>query len=587
VRNRIVQTLPLLSDLRSYNKEAFKGDLTAGLTTAVMLVPQGMAYAMLAGLEPITGLYAATLPTAIYALLGSSRLLAVGPVAMVSLLVAGGVAPIAGSDPVLYAAYAGSLMLLVGLIQFGMGMARLGFLVKYLSHPVIAGFTSAAALIIGFSQFKHVLGIPIQRSHHIHKIIGQAITQVSDIHFATVLIAIATIATLLVLKKLAPQFPRFLLVVAVGTFGVWILGLHETGVATVGEVPSGLPALKMVTFETGALMSLWPTALAISLVGFMESIAVAKNFARQSRHTLDPNLELRALGLANVGGAFFQAYPVTGGFSRTAVNAEAGAKTGMAALITATVVAIALLFLTPLFYFMPKAVLAGIIMTAVFGLINVTEAKHMWHVSKPDFALMGITFVATLTMGIELGIGVGVAASLLWFVIANSQPHVAVLGRLPGSAVYRNIKRHPEASRVDGIIALRIDSPLFFANTAFLTDTITKLVDKNSAPVSSLVLDAGAIGSVDASGAAAIIDIVQTLNDRGIQMWLCTVRGPVRDVLKTFGLMDVLPERQMVARVHDAMVLASTPAVIPFPSPEESNTELEATDPVGTAESMA
>jgi SulP family sulfate permease len=319
------------------------------------------------------------------------------------------------------------------------------------------------------------------------------------------------------------------------------------------------------------VQALWPTAIAISLVGFMESIAVAKTFARQSGAQVDANIELRALGLANLGGAFFQAYPVTGGFSRTAVNAEAGARTGIATIVTATVVALALLFLTPLFYSMPTAVLAGIIMTAVLGLIDMREAKHLWLVSRADFALTGITFLATLTMGIELGIGVGVGASLLRFVVANSKPHVAVLGRLPHTTTYRNIRRHPDALCTDGIIALRIDGPLFFANTAFLSDTILGLVDDSPEPISSVVLDASSIGNADASGAAAIVDVAQSLAARGVQMWLSTVRGPVQDTLKLSGLLEVLPADQLVDRVHDAVEQAVRSRPIPFPSPSGSD----------------
>lgn len=546
--------LPLLHSLRTYDREAFKGDLGAGLTTAIMLVPQGMAYAMLAGLDPITGLYAAALPTAIYAFMGTSRVLAVGPVAMVSLLVAGAVAPIAGADPVLYAAHAGLLMLLVGALQFGMGMARLGFLVKYLSHPVIAGFTSAAALIIGFSQLKHILGVPIERSHHIHTIFLQAIEQASAIHVATLMIAVATVLTLLVWKKAAPRFPRFLFVVAGGTLAVWGLDLGASGVAMVGTVPRGLPSFSMPTIDLKALEALIPSALTIAFVGFMESIAVAKNFARQGGYEVDADQELRALGMANLGGAFFQGYPVTGGFSRTAVNAEAGAVTGLAGLVTAFVVAMALLFLTPLFFYMPKAVLAGIIMTAVFGLIDVREAKHLWKVARPDLVLMGVTFVATLTLGIELGIGVGVGASLLWFVISNARPHVAVLGRLPNSTLYRNLDRYPDATVTDGVIALRIDGPLFFANTAFLTDTVAEMVEKNSDPISAVIVEAGAIGSVDASGAAAVVDLGASLKSRGIELWLSTVRGPVLDALVLGGIHDAVPAHHIVASVHDALV---------------------------------
>lgn len=555
--------LPLIKMLRGSDRESLRGDLTAGLTTAVMLVPQGMAYAMLAGLEPIVGLYASTLPTAIYALLGTSRSLAVGPVAMVSLLVAAGVAPLAGDDPVLYAAYASLLMLMVGVMQAGMGFARLGFLVKYLSHPVIAGFTSAAALIIGSSQLKHVLGLDIPRSHHVHAIVASALAQVGDVHLVTLAIALASVAALVILKKAAPRFPRFLLVVAAGGLAVWGLGLDDAGVAIVGAVPSGLPSPALPSISGQALAGLLPTALAIALVGFMESIAVAKAFARKGGYAVDANQELRALGLANVGGAFFQGYPVTGGFSRTAVNAQAGARTPLAGLITAVAVAASLLLLTPLFFYLPKAVLAAIILTAVLGLVDVAEARHLWSSSKPDFALMALTFAATLVLGIEQGIGLGVAASLVWFVLSNSKPNIAVLGRVPGQRTFRDVRRRPEAQALDGVVAVRVDAPLFFANAASLQDAVRDLVLPDTRAV---ILDASAIGSIDSSGADALSELAASLRDDGVELWLSTVRGPVRDALDHSSLGQAIPPERVVEQVWDAWV-ALAPAAPSSPEP--------------------
>lgn len=551
---RLERTFPLLAQIRRHDGEAWKGDLLAGLTTAIMLIPQAMAYAMLAGLDPIVGLYASTLPLAVYSLLGTSRQLAVGPVAMVSLLVASGVGGLAGAqDPVIYAGLAALLMLMVGVMQWAMGAVRLGFLVKFLSHPVIAGFTSAAALIIGFSQLGHVLGVKIPRSHHVHEILLQAWQKLPDVNPVTLGISVATIVTLVVLKRVAPRFPRFLLVVAGGTLAVWGLGLADQGVAIVGEVPQGLPGFALPTLSLDALAQLFPIALTIALVGFMESISVAKNFARQNSYEVDADQELKALGLANVAGAFFQSYPVTGGFSRTAVNAQAGARSGMAGLVTAAVVALTLLFLTPLFYYLPKGVLAAIIMTAVFGLVDVKEARHLWHLSKPDLGLMGLTFVATLTLGIEQGILVGVVASILWFVWRTSKPHVAVLGRLPGSDVYRNVERYPDAVCTPGVLAVRIDAPLFFANTAFLKTTLSDLEERLDRPMQHLVLDAKAIGSVDAQADAILHELVDDWQSRGVQVWFSGMRGPVRDALGHSGLVAKVGEDHLVERVIEAI----------------------------------
>ncbi len=554
--------IPLLNQLRDYDRDMLRSDVAAGLTTAIMLIPQAMAYALLAGLEPIVGLYASTVPLAIYSILGTSRQLAVGPVAMVSLLVASALGAMGISDPGAALGLAALMSLLVGLMQWGMGLARLGFLVKFLSHPVIAGFTSAAALIIGFSQLKHVLGAPLPRSHHVHEILISAVEHASEIHPLTLGISAATIATLVVLKRIAPRFPRFLLVVAGGAAAVWGLGLHEVGVKIVGDVPAGLPMPSLPALDLAALQAMLPIALTISLVGFMESISVAKNFARKHGYEVDADAELRALGLANVSGAFFGAYPVTGGFSRTAVNDQAGARTGVAGLVTAASVALTLLFLTPLFYFLPNAVLAAIIMTAVFGLIDVAEARHLWKVSKPDLALMGLTFVATLLVGIEQGILVGVVASLVWFVWRTSRPHVARLGRLPGSSVYRNIARYPDAMCTPGVLALRIDAPLFFANTAFLKQSLDELEGSEEVPLRHVVIDAKGIGSVDAQALGALEEIVHAYERRGVAIWFAGVRGPVRDALKSAHLWERIGEDHFVERVHEAIdAIGPTPNV--------------------------
>jgi SulP family sulfate permease len=543
----IMSRIPLLGQLRESSAESIRGDAVAGLTTAIMLIPQAMAYAMLAGLDPIIGLYASTVPVAIYALLGTSRQLAVGPVAMVSLLVASGVGAIAGDDVATFTALAALLALMVGAMQWGMGVARLGFLVKFLSHPVISGFTSAAALIIGFSQLKHLLGVPLERSHHIHTILLQAVEHAADIDPVTVAISLVSIVALVALKRLAPRFPRFLLVVVGSTLAVWGLGLD---VSIVGDVPSGLPAPKLPD-QLGSVVELLPVAITIALVSFMESISVAQKLARSNRYAVDADQELKALGAANILGALFQGYPVTGGFSRTAVNAQAGARTGLAGLITAAVVAITLMFFTPLFYFLPKGALAAIIMTAVFGLIDVKEARHLWYLSRPDLALMGLTFAATLTLGIEQGILLGVAASLLWFIWRTSIPHTAVLGRLPGTTIYRNVARYPEAEQTPGMLALRIDAPLYFANTAFLKKIVQTHLAAHPGTL-DLILNAEAIGSVDAQAVSTLEEIVEELQQGGLTLWLSGVRGPVRDMLQASGLWEHIGEDHIVESVHEA-----------------------------------
>jgi SulP family sulfate permease len=553
---RLERYVPIVGTLRSYKRADLSGDLTAGLTTAIMLVPQAMAYAMLAGLPPIVGLYASTIPIILYAFFGTSRQLAVGPVAMVSLLVAGGVGVAAGADatPAQMVGLAVLLAGMVGVMQTAMGIFRLGFLVNFLSHPVVSGFTSAAALIIGFSQLKHLLGVDIPRSHHVHEILLGAVEKAGDINWITLAIGAAGVAVLLVGKKLMPRFPTALVVVGVSTVLVYALGLAGAGVSIVGEVPAGLPGVALPAFSLDAMQALWPTAVAISLVGFMESISVAKAFARKHRYELDANQELIGLGVANLGGALFGGYPVTGGFSRTAVNDQAGAKSGIAAIITAAFVIVTLLFLTPLFYYLPKAVLASIIMVAVFGLVDVKEVKHLWHVSKSDLALLALTFAATLTLGIEAGIGAGVGASLLWFVVRTTRPHYAVLGKVPGTTTYKNLERYDDAKPVDGVVVLRFDAQFYFGNVTFLKEKLGVHLNDD---VRAVILDATSVNQLDSSADAALHEIADDLEARGVELVLAGLKGPVLDVMKKSGLDEKLDSRCYLT-VHDAVQAYST-----------------------------
>ena len=553
--------LPAAAWMRSYERDNLRADISAGLTTAVMLIPQGMAYAMLAGLPPIIGLYASTIPIILYALFGSSRQLAVGPVAMVSLLVATALTPLAETGSAEYVGYAIVLSLLVGALQTGMGLLRAGFLVNFLSHPVVSGFTSAAALIIGLSQLKHLLGVNIPRSHHIHTIIIAAFERISEIQPYTLVIGVVSIAALMLLKKYAPKAPRALIVVAGTTIAVWAFDLASKGVAIVGEVPAGLPTPTMPSVDVDTLLQLAPTAVIISLVGFMESVSVAKAFASKNRYEISPNQELVGLGVANLGAAAFSGYPVTGGFSRTAVNAQAGAKTPMAGIVTAVVVIGTLLFLTPLFYYLPKAVLAAVIMTAVFGLIDVHEVKHLWKIDRTDLVLLLLTFAGTLSLGIEAGIGLGVGASLLWFVVQTTRPHAAVLGRLPGTTAYRNVERHPEAERFDGLLILRIDASFYFGNVTFLKELIRDVMAEQKSPVHTVIVDGSSINRLDSSANGALSEIAQTLQGTGVRFILAGLKGPVIDALEKNGIYHQVAGEAPHLSVHDAVqgALASPP----------------------------
>ncbi|HBQ15328.1 MAG TPA: sodium-independent anion transporter [Myxococcales bacterium] len=548
----LTKWVPALGWMRGYDaRRDLAGDVSAGLTVAVMLIPQGMAYAMLAGLPPVIGLYASVVPLLVYALLGTSRQLAVGPVAMVSLLVATGVGALAEAGSSEYVLLAVVLAGMVGVLQLAMGVFRLGKLVTFLSHPVISGFTSAAAIIIGLSQLKHLLGASIPRSAHLHELLLSASRALPDTSLPTLAIGAVAVVILLALKKRAPRFPGALTVVVLGTLVTWGFGLHEAGVAIVGDVPAGLPTPSVPGFDLAKLSALLPTALVISLVGFMESISVAKAFARKNRYEVDANQELVGLGLANVAGFFFGGYPVTGGFSRTAVNGQAGARTGLASAITAVVIGVSLLFFTPLFHFLPNAVLAAIVMTAVFGLVDWKEAKHLWHVKRPDAVLLGLTFVVTLFVGIEEGIAAGVVTSLAFFVHRSTRPHHAVLGRLPGTTLYRNVRRFDEAEELEGVKIWRFDASFYFANADYFRDQVDRLLLDGE--TRALVLDASGINDLDASAESMLQDIHTRLQGAGIALFVANAKGPVRDVMARGGFTEKLGEAQFFLDLHRAV----------------------------------
>ena len=566
--NGFAKYIPVLSWGRHYQREWLTGDLLAGLIVAIMLVPQGMAYALLAGLPPQVGLYASILPLLIYGLLGTSRVLAVGPVAIVSIMVAGAVGAVAEPGTAVYLQTALTLALLVGLIQAIMGIFRLGFVVNFLSHPVLAGFTSAAAIVIGFSQFKHLLGLSMPSLDFVNTV-SYTGTHLSETNRITLVIGLTGIIILFYFKyALGNQLKRLgvpsniripltksgpLIIVVLGTLAVFAFHLNDNaGVKVVGQVPAGLPPLTLPSFDPTLWRGLLPTALAISFVGFMESISVAKSLASKKRQKVESDQELIALGIANLGAAFTGGYPVTGGFSRSVVNYEAGANTGLASIITAVLLALAVIFLTPLFNYLPQAMLAAIIIVAVVGLIDIKTFRHVWVYNKADGASMIITFFAVLIVGIETGILVGVAATILLFVWRTSRPHIATVGRIGNSQVYRNILRH-DVETCPNVIALRVDESLYFANIKYLADTIlSKIADHPE--VAHLVLIATAVNFIDASALETLETLQKELRDAGVDLHLAGIKGPVMDRLKQIGFVSHFGPEYIHFRTHDAMV---------------------------------
>ena len=549
--------IPILDWLPNYKKNWLKGDLGAGLTVGVMLIPQGMAYASIAGLPAVYGLYASIIPIIIYAFFGTSRQLAVGPVAMVSLLTATAIGSFEGLSTSDYISYAILLAFLVGVIQFLLGIFRLGFLVNFLSHPVVSGFTSAAALIIGLSQLKHLLGIDIERSHHINEIIMNALQKANEINWVAFTIGIIGILIIIGIKKINKSLPSQLFSVIFGIVIVsfFNLGEGENAVKIIKEIPNTLPNYQLPLLDFSTIQLLIPMALTIALVSFMESIAVAKAIQIKHRdYKVIPNQELISLGLANVFGSFFQSFPTTGGFSRTAVNDQAGAKTGLAAIISALLIVVTLLFLTPLFYNLPKTILASVIMVAVFGLIDYKEAVHLWKSNRTDFFLLVVTFIATLTIGIEKGIGLGVILSLAMVIFKTTRPHVAVLAKIPGTHFYRNIERFEGVIRPkEDVLIVRFDAQLYFANTAFFKDKLEELVIEKGKKLKLIIIDGESMNNLDSSGVHALLEVIEDYTSKKIEVAFSGIKGPVRDAMEKGGVIEKISFNHCFMSIQEAI----------------------------------
>lgn len=552
---KIKQFLPVLEWLPNYKKQYLSGDISAGLTVGVMLIPQGMAYAMIAGLPPVYGLYAAMIPQVIYALFGTSRQLAVGPVAMDSLLVAAGLSSIAAIGSENYIALALLLSLMMGVVQLAFGVFRLGFLVNFLSKPVISGFTSAAALIIGLNQLKHVLGVNIERNNDIFQILYDGFLKINEINWLAVSIAILGVLIIKNVKKIHPAIPGALVAVILGIVLVQLGNLHQFDVKIVGTVPQGLPSFKAPKIGTEHFNELIPIALTLALIAFMESISVAK--AIQANHKgeyeLDNNQEMIGLGMGNIIGSFFGSYPTTGGFSRSAVNDQAGAKTNLAAIISAILIGLTLLFLTPLFYYLPKAILGAIIMVAVFGLIDSKYPKCLWTTSKQDFLMFLVAFIVTLTFGIKEGIGAGVLVSLGMLIYRTANPHIAVLGKLPNTTDYRNINRFDEIETRQDVLIIRHDAQLYFANINNFIETIKNEIHEKGEGLQLIILHCGSVSNIDATAQLAIKELIQELNTNHIGVYFSGLIGPVRDYLHRTDFINEIGKDHFFIDVESAI----------------------------------
>ncbi|HEX6967685.1 MAG TPA: sulfate permease [Micromonosporaceae bacterium] len=546
-RTGLARFLPILGWFREYNGGVLRHDLIAGLTVAVMLVPQSMAYAALAGMPPVTGLYASIVPLLVYAILGTSGSLAVGPVAITALMTSAALAPLADGDPGRYAALAGLLAVLVGAVQALMGLLRLGVLVNFMSHSVLSGFTSAAAIVIAASQIKDLLGLKAGRAETFPEIVESVWHAATTAHGLTILVSAVSVAALVLLRKYLPKLPGALIVVAGVTAASAALSFGDRGVKILTEVPNGLPAPALPSLAWSDIQVLLPAAVAIALVSYMEGIAVAKALAAKSQQKVNADQELVGVGAANISAGIFQAFPVAGGFSRSAVNFSAGARTPVATVITAVVVALTALLLTPAFYHLPKAVLGAIVVVAVLGLVDLKGATRIWRIRRVDGLALALTFAVTLLLGVEPGLAAGVVFSLAVFLWRSARPHTAELGQVPGTDAFRNVARYTGLATDPRVAILRVDGPLYFANATQLEDRLLALAEEREG-LTTVILDAGAINDVDADGIHALVELRERLNDRGVTLHLVTVRGPVRDLLERAGAWGSLREAGLVHR---------------------------------------
>jgi len=550
---RLERYLPILTWGRAYDRASLVSDLVAALIVTIMLIPQSLAYAMLAGLPPEVGLYASILPLVAYALFGTSRTLAVGPVAVVSLMTAAAVGEIVAQGTAGYLAAAAALALLSGAMLMLMGLLRLGFLANFLSHPVISGFITASGILIAASQIKHILGIA-GGGDTLPAIVATLAGAASGVNPHTAAIGLGVLAFLLfartrlkplliglglgrraadLLTKAAP-----ILAVAVTILLAKGFDLAAHGVALVGAIPPGLPAFAVPDISPHLLGQLAGPAFLIGIIGFVESVSVAQTLAAKRRQRIEPDQELIGLGAANIAAGLSAGYPVTGGFARSVVNFDAGAETPAAGVFTAAGIAVATLFLTPFLAALPQATLAATIIVAVLSLVDLRAIRHVFAYSRADFAAMAATIVVTLSLGVEPGIVAGVGLSLFLFLYRSSRPHMAIVGQVPGTEHFRNVARHAVLTEPH-ILSIRVDESLYFANSRYLEDRIAQLVAERP-QVRHVVLMCPAVNEIDASALASLEAINRRLADAGIAFHLSEVKGPVMDRLRRSDFLDQL-----------------------------------------------
>lgn len=583
---RVSRFVPALDWLPRYRREQFSGDLIAGIIVAVLLVPQGMAYATLAGLPPQTGLYASVIPLVIYGFMGTSPALGVGPTAIASVMTASAVGVLASEDSENYLAIAILLTFLVGIIRLGLGLLRAGFLVNFMSRPVLAGFVNAAALVIAGSQIAHLIGLQSERADTFIGQAGNILRQLGTFNPATGILGLASLALLLYFQMLsAKHLQRLglgeefssrlsrtgpLITAGLATITVWVFRLHDrSDVPVVGTVEPGLPPLSLPEFDLSLMQSLIPAALVISLVGFMESISIAKSLASRERQRVDPNQELVAIGAANIGSSLSGGFTVTGSFSRSVLNYRAGARTGMSSIITAAIILLTVVLLTPLFTYLPRATLSAIVVMAILGLVELTSLKRSWGYRRSDASTWVVTFVAVMILGIELGIVIGIGTSIALYLWQTSHPSIIELGLIRGTDVYRNVERHNTITD-PRVLLLRVDESLYFANTQQLQDEVTSRLHMRP-EMKHLVLTGTAINDVDASALETLEELHLQLSAAGVTMHLAGFKLTVLERMRNTLLLQMVGPDRTHLTVNDAVAAINRdlPDDVPYGTHQE------------------
>lgn len=539
--------------ITSYSKSDFSGDLKAGATAGIMLIPQGMAYAVIAGVPPIYGLYAGVIPLLIFPLFTSSRHLSVGPVAIDMIVVAAGIGVLTaslGSDAIGLVIL---LTMMTGILQFLMGAFRLGSLFNIFSRPVITGFIMAAPIIITLTQLDNLFGVELSGTQNVIFVLIEFFRSIDTVHMATLYWGLSAIGVLLLFKKLSPKLPGSVLLLMLGTAVAWFTGIEQQEVDIVGSIPDGLPPLSFPELSYTSITALIPAALTLALVQFMTITSLGQIFAKRHGYIADSNQELISIGSANFMGSLFSSLPVSASFSRSAASEQAGAKTAMTNIFAAVIIISTLLFLTPIFYYLPMPILAAIIIVSVFGLIDIEEAKFLARTRKSEGGIAVFTFISTLLIGIQEGILLGVGASMLLMVYRSSRPNIAELGLMPHTQSYKNLERNSEAVQIKGILLLRLDASFSFMNAEFFRDFILRKSEAQDKETKYVIIDGSSINIMDTTAIDSIVSIIKILHKWDMDLYLAGLKGPVRDIVARSGLDEYLGKDHFCSTPHEAV----------------------------------